>query len=61
MVAASILFNFGLAHRAERYVVFVGLCPLAKLLVHGIFARDVVTMPDVSALEAHLCATLMTC
>ena len=59
MVATSILFDLGLAHGAERDIVFVSGRPLSQLLVHCLLASDLVSVPYISALEAHFCAALV--
>ena len=60
MIAALVLLDASAAKWAERDIVFVLVCPSCKLAFHCLFARYVLAMPLVAALEANFCAAFWT-
>ena len=58
MIAACILFNSCLAHRAQRHIVFVFVGPTCQLLLHCFFT-GFFPVPVVFALEAKLSRALI--
>ena len=59
VVATGVLFDPCLAHRAQRYIIFVFICPPCQLVFKGLFTTDVLSMPNVFALIANFCRTLV--
>lgn len=58
VIATRVLFDLGLAAWTKADVVFVLSGPLLKLFAHSSFTALVLTVPNVSTIETHLCFAL---
>ena len=56
VIAASVLFDSGAAHGAEGHVSTVFFDPALELSFHGFIATDILAVPGIPTLEAHICA-----